>query len=198
MNLHLKIINDWAIDNRLPINTKKTKYMLFNYKKNFNDFSSNAILKIGSFEIEMVKSFKLLGLIIDNKLKFKGHIDKIVITISRNIGIINRIKFNLTRTTLLTLYYSLIFSHIYYCNILWGSTFKTYLNKIYGIQKKFLKIINYPQTIFIISNNFNYYNILTIFELNILKSCCFFSQLIQNKFSFLNNHIKSNHYINTK
>ena len=44
MNLHLKIINDWAIDNRLPINTKKTKYMLFNYKKNFNDFSSNAIL----------------------------------------------------------------------------------------------------------------------------------------------------------
>ena len=53
----------------LPINTDKTKYMIFNNKnQNFN-------LNIRNTHIEITNTYKYLGTIIDNKLKFHKHIE---------------------------------------------------------------------------------------------------------------------------
>jgi len=186
MNQSLHNINTWAFDNRLLINTKKTKYMLFRNNKPIEDVFLNNKLIIGTFEIESVKYFKLLGVIIDAKLKFKEHIELVVGKISRSLGIINKIKFFLTRESLFMLYYSLIFSHIYYCNIIWGSNYKTYLKNIYTIQKRFLCILNkaYGLPNFNVSIFFNVHKILTIYELNLLKSNFFFFELLHNKYLF--------------
>ena len=53
--------------------------------------------------IKEVKSTKFLGITIDNKLSWKYHIDNICKTVSRNIGIINRVKQFLPLSVLLTL-----------------------------------------------------------------------------------------------
>lgn len=177
MNNALAEINDWANVNKLTINLKKTQYMLFNTKNH----SLQNILRIGETLLERVNHFKLLGVIIDQKLNFWNHIEHISRKVNQSLGIINRIKFFIQKATLVTLYYSLIFPHLYYGNLVWGATFKSHLNKLYSLQKKFFHITkNYLNQTYRhdVSIFFNQYNILTIFELNIYKSSIFYFKII--------------------
>ncbi|CAB4007098.1 Hypothetical predicted protein, partial [Paramuricea clavata] len=67
-------INDWAHRNKMKLNAKKTKDMWICFKAAIPE---QPHLKIGDDTIERVKSFKLLGLWIDNTLKWNTHIDEI-------------------------------------------------------------------------------------------------------------------------
>ena len=112
--------------------------MIFNKKKNRN-FTD--IIKLDDISIDLVSSFKLLGIIIDDNLNYKNHVEYIVRKLNKHLGVINHIKYFINKTILISLYYSLFFSYLYYCNLIWGETYKTCLNKIYQIQRKFFNII---------------------------------------------------------
>ena len=53
------------------------------------------------------------------------------------IYIIERVSHLVTTNCLLTLYYSLIYPYLSYCNIVWASTFPSTLYKILVLQKRF-------------------------------------------------------------
>jgi len=66
--------------------------------------------------------------------------------VSKNIGVIARIKHCLPPQTLLNLYYTLIFPYFSYCNIIWGSNYKTYLQNLFTVQKRAIRLIcNLPR-----------------------------------------------------
>ena len=58
------------------------------------------------------------------------------------LGILRKICPFILPSSHLTLYYSLIFPHINYCNIVWAATYSSYLSKLLvtGIQKRFLRM----------------------------------------------------------
>ena len=98
---------------------------------------------IENIQLESVSSIKFLGVHVDNKLSWKSHIDNICKTISRNIGIINRLKTFIPVTSLLTLYSSLILPYLNYGILVWGNTHQNLLNRILLLQKKALRIISF-------------------------------------------------------
>ena len=55
---------------------------------------------------------KYLGIILDNKLPFKLHIADVSRRMSRIPGVIYSVSSFLNRESLLTLYYSLVYSHL--------------------------------------------------------------------------------------
>ena len=57
------------------------------------------------------------------------------------MGIIFRSRFFLSSTTKLTLYYTLIYPYIVYCNCAWSSTYVSNLNRIYYLQKRAVQAI---------------------------------------------------------
>ena len=57
------------------------------------------------------------------------------------MGIIFRSRFFLSSTTKLTLYYTLIYPYIVYCNCAWSSTYVSNLNRIYYLQKRAVRAI---------------------------------------------------------
>jgi len=61
--------------------------------------------------------------------------------IAKNIGVPLRVRHCLPKHILLNLYYTLIFSYISYCNLLWGSNYKTYLNHLFNLQKRAIRIV---------------------------------------------------------
>src|SRR6218665_431025 len=66
--------------------------------------------------------------------------------VSKNIIVIARIKNCLPHQTLLNLYYTLIFPYFSYCNIIWGSNYKTYLQNLITVQKRAIRLIcNLPR-----------------------------------------------------
>ncbi|XP_061576185.1 uncharacterized protein LOC133442243 [Cololabis saira] len=83
----------------------------------------------------------------------------------------------------LTLYYSLIFPHLNYCNIVWASTHPTYINKLLIIQKRFLRMISHANRYEPSAPLFINYSLLSINKINIFKTCLFmfkFKNYIQN------------------
>ena len=92
--------------------------------------------------LEQVSSTKFLGIVVDDKLSWKPHVDKICKLISRNIGIINRLKTQLPLNSLLMLYTSLISPYLHYGLLVWGNANQTLLDRILLLQKKALRIIH--------------------------------------------------------
>ena len=96
---------------------------------------------INGCKIEQVQTTKFLGVIIDCNLTWKYHISYVCSKISKNIGILIKSRKVFDTNTLLTLYYSFIYPYLNYCVHLWGSTYDTYVNKIFLLQKKAMRII---------------------------------------------------------
>jgi len=91
--------------------------------------------------LEKKDHVKYLGVLIDNNLSWKYHVDYITLKISKTIGIISRIRHYVPFSTLLAIYRSLIHPYISYGLPVWGQTSKTNLNKILVLQKRVLRLM---------------------------------------------------------
>ena len=104
-------IDEWLKVNKLSLNVNKSKYMLFN--------AGNKILypfeiKIDYISIERVYVFNFIGLIMDEHLNCKSHVEQFSNKCSKTIGVLNKLKYVLTLTVKLILYNSLILPHLNY------------------------------------------------------------------------------------
>ena len=144
VNNELSNISQWASSNRLLVNIRKTKYMLINNCKKI-DIGNNT-LSMNNVVIENVKSFKFLGIIIDDRFSFKEHISYIENKVSKSIGIIKRFHF-LPSNVLRNLYFSIIHSYLSYGNVIWGSTAPSNLMSLSLLNKKNYKTHNWEQLV---------------------------------------------------
>ena len=76
---------------------------------------SNSVLHFGGQIIQRVESTKFLGVIIDDSLTWKLHIDHICSKASKGIGILRRARQVRYGQSLLTLYHALLKPHFTYC-----------------------------------------------------------------------------------
>ena len=122
-NCELEKAKVWFEANKLTLNVKKTKFMLFSEAK-FYIVNNN--LKIGNTKIEQIgtncnqKYFKFVGHVLDDKLSWEGHIDHISKKLAAANFAINSSKNLLPLNIRKTLYYSLFDSHINFGSLLWG------------------------------------------------------------------------------
>ena len=86
INVELNNIQEWLSINKLSLNVKKTKFMIFHYRQRNID---NLILdlQISSEKIERVAEFNFLGLTVDENLNWNAHIQKVSNKISRTLGV---------------------------------------------------------------------------------------------------------------
>ena len=82
-------INDWLKINKLSLNVVKSKFMIFQKKKKNTQILN---LMIDNINIDQVKEFNFLGLIIDTNLNWKKHATQISNVCSKKIGILNKLK----------------------------------------------------------------------------------------------------------
>jgi hypothetical protein len=124
----------WLKVNKLSLNIKKTKLMIFHQpSKKVN----KPKLQIEHVPIECVDNFNLLGITINKNMNWKPHIDKIANKISRSIGILNKLKHYLPLKVKITIYNSLIVSHLNYGILAWGK----HSDRLFKQQKKAISII---------------------------------------------------------
>jgi hypothetical protein len=129
MTDQMKQVTDWLKINMLTLNISKTNYMIMCSRgKKVDDFECN--MEIDGKLIECKAQCKFLGLIVDDKLTWKYHIDYICNKVSKLIGILFRARKMLSTSSLTTLYNSLVKPYFTYCINTWGNTFKTHLQRI--------------------------------------------------------------------
>ena len=100
--------------NRLLVNKKNTSYVIFKLRQ--KKVNSNIPLSFGG---KPLKRSKFLGVYIDDHLTWKHNLGYVCKQIVKSIGITFRSRFFPSSTTKLTLYDTLIYPHIVYCNSAW-------------------------------------------------------------------------------
>ena len=91
INSELKLVSDWLALNKLSLNTKKTKMMLFHHRqKNIDNLVPE--LKMNGKNIELVKDFNFLGITLDECMTWNPHINKIASKLSCAVGTFRRLK----------------------------------------------------------------------------------------------------------
>ena len=136
INQELSKLNDWFAINKLSLNVSKTNYMIFS-NKNVN------ILKITicNTQIERVKSTRFLGIIIDQNLNWKEHIQRVKNKLSKTLAIMQKAKYYLDSYSIQILYNSLFLPYIEYCLEIWGCAYVSNLNCIFILQKRAIRLI---------------------------------------------------------
>jgi len=90
---------------------------------------------LNGIALEQVKCAKFLGVYIDEHLSWDNHIQEVACKVSRNAGILRKLKFTLRQTCLLLLYNSLVLPYLHYCSIIWGCSSPNKLKSLTVLQK---------------------------------------------------------------
>ena len=177
INIELRSVSDWIKSNKLSLNLKKTTCMLFSNKHTVLPID----ICIDNMVINLTNSVKFLGLYIDNKLSWKYHIDYLCKIISRNMGIINKLKAFFPHHILFSLYNTLILSYINYGILAWGSAAATTINRLLILQKRALRIVNNSHYFAHTNPFFVKHKSLKINDLYNLQLGSFMFQLVHNE-----------------
>ena len=149
----LKTINKYMKSNLLHINLEKCCFMHFNPVKrlsnnnnneqNGSEFSSGIdyTLQINGTIIPEVQETKFLGVIIDNKLSWIPHINKLHKKLKSASGLLKRISSNIPKEYYKSLYYALFESHMSYCISVFGHVCQTHSEKLFTVQKHCMRIL---------------------------------------------------------
>ena len=98
---------------------------------------------INDFEVSQVTTAKSLGVTIDDRLDWNGHIEKVTKKVASGIGAIKRISHLFPQATLQLIYQALIQPHFDYCNTVWGNCGITLSNKVQKLQNRAARVLTY-------------------------------------------------------
>ena len=135
-NIIIKVQN-WINTNKLSLNLKKTKFMIFSTR----DIKEHDYINVRNFKIERVRFFKFLGFFIQENLKWTHHVNYILGMVSKGIGALRKVRKVLNQDALLTMYYSFIYPYIQRGAGIWANTCKRYMLDILLKQKQAVRII---------------------------------------------------------
>ena len=167
----------WFKLNKLSLNIKKSCFIIFT-EKNKKYYKFKSCLSIGKNELTQVSSTTFLGVLIDERLSWKSHIRHVSNKISKSIGVISKVRYLVHQRCLATLYYSLIYPYLTYCNIIWGATCHTNLEKLFKLQKKFCRIATFSGWTDHSAPLFQQLNILSIYKINKYVTCIFIYKML--------------------
>ena len=134
----IKSLEAWIGNNRLLVNTGKTKLMLFTSKQFAETLPD---VQFDGAIIEWVTSITYLGFILDNNLNFNLHFQKVIKSLSKFSGIFYSINNFIPEKTLINIYNALVLPHIQQNIIIWGCLPQNQLNEINVRMNRILRLI---------------------------------------------------------
>ena len=129
INNELAKICEWFIANKLSLNTKRTKYMVFHTNQRNVTYPN---LVINNSIVKRVLNFNFLGIMLSYNMTWDTHTNHISKKISKAIGILYQLKPIYPQPILFTLYTTLIVPHLNYCLIYGGHVSKKTFNCTYS------------------------------------------------------------------
>ena len=167
MNEQVAWVQTWLLANKLSVHyVDKSQYMLVN--------SNNHIrLEDGCFELQMAnhiltrtKSYKYLGLLVDEKFSWAEHLKDVCLKLSQAAGVIFKVRNRLSHDALMLIYHALVGQKLRYGLICWATASKFLLDKVEVAHNKVIRNLTFSKPC---SRAWPLYKNLQIPTLDILK-----------------------------
>ena len=120
--------------NKLSLNVKKTKAMLFHMPQKKIIIPT---IKINGTLIEFVDNFNFLGINLNKHLNWNPHVTNVSNKLVKTVGVLNILKKTLPLNILRIIYNALILPHLNYGILAWGHLAK----RLNLIQKRAVRIL---------------------------------------------------------
>ena len=119
----LNNVSTWCLNNGMVLNAAKTKVVLITTpQKRSRLVNQSLILKYKDVNLEVTSGDKILGVHINENLKWDEHIKFLRKKISSNLWLLSRIKTFIPLNYRILFYKAYIQPHLDFCSIIWGST----------------------------------------------------------------------------
>ena len=116
---YLEKISQWTKQNKMSLNTQKSKFMVFNYTKKYQ-FSTRLVLD--ETPLEEISECKLLGVIIENNMSFKKNTQSIIKRAYKRMIILEKLyEFHLPVEEMINIYILFIRSVVEQSCVVWHS-----------------------------------------------------------------------------
>ena len=123
----------WCWSNKLVLNLEKTVIILFTPTK-------RKVIKLHlNNNCRLDNSTKFLGLYLDQNLTWENQVDAVCKKLKNNFYLLLNIKTKFSRSSLITVYYALIYSHLNNNIILWGNSVGN--RRVFVLQKRIIRLI---------------------------------------------------------
>ena len=130
-------IKKWMAANFLKLNEEKTKVLELGVYENCITSS----VPLGAHSIELSEKAKNLGFYFDDQMSLESQVNHVTKNCFMNLRNLQRIGSKLTHNLKVQLVHSMIFSHLDYCNAVFGSLSEANLNKLQKIQYSAVQFI---------------------------------------------------------
>ena len=130
----------WFSANKLSLSLAKSNFIIFHGKKK-NPAAHIQAMSIGSETITRTKSFKYIGVTLDEKLTWNDHINNICSSLQPFFGIFYNIRNYINKPIARSLYFATIYLRIKYGIEVFGCASLKSLNKLQVMQNKLMKIL---------------------------------------------------------
>ena len=128
---------EWFKQNNMKANAAKFQLMYLNK----NSESNYSGIKVHATEILATNSISILGVELDQKLKFNIHVDEICSQTGKQINALKRIKHHLEKDSKMTIYNSYINCNFNYCSVIWMFANQSTLDKLERTNKRALRFV---------------------------------------------------------
>ena len=143
-NIELERAEQWFCANKLTLNAKKTRVMVFkgkNQHTHYHDLylQNNIIERVGEKCKENFVRF--LGIWIDESLSFSGHLAKLKSKLNSGIYALATCTKVVPFRVRKMIYHSLFESHLHFGSIIYGATSTRNLGQIETVQRKAIRVL---------------------------------------------------------
>ena len=111
------------------------------FSPNKKTITQDPDIRINNIKISRVTESKFLGIMIEENLSWKNHIQMLSTKLAKSVGILNLARKTLDKDTLKMLYYAFIYPLLLYGNIIWGNAPKSTIWPIFRLQKYAIRLI---------------------------------------------------------
>ena len=139
LEFSLKLFDGWCRANKLTLNPAKTKMMTFGTRY-FVKKARNVKVALGNAELQVVPTYKYLGMTLDSTLSLQTHLKNVINTVIHKLTILCKIRCYLTEETAISIYKSMILPYFDYCDVIYSASNKGQLEKLQRLQNKCLKV----------------------------------------------------------
>ena len=135
----IRDVFSWMTSNKLTVNPKKTKYLLFNLRNinppvNTSNFDSNII--------SLSDSSKNLGVIFQTDMSLDKHVSSIVKSCFFQLRDFQHIRLFISKTAAITLANAFVHSRLDFRNSLFYGLFKSSIHRLQKVQNAVARIVS--------------------------------------------------------
>ena len=134
-------VSNWCDNNHIVINPIKTKSMTIATRQKHQLSPLPLDLVLSGEKIDQVSEHSLLGITIDNQLRWDSHINNVCKTVSRRVFLLSKLRYIVDIDTRKLFFNVHIKHHIDYASVVWDGCSDVFKKRLNSLHRSGVKLI---------------------------------------------------------